>query len=198
MLACSAPEGYVSDNTDCDDDNVLVHTPKLYYVDSDGDGYGSTTEAMLCESSAPVGYSDNNTDCDDTNINVHPGAMEQMDNGIDDDCNPGTLDSSATTDDDGDGYSENDGDCDDTNIEIHPGAEDLCDGLDNDCDGEIDEGVKNTYYADNDGDGYGDAESGMLACSAPEGYVSDNTDCDDTNITVYPGAEELCDGLDND
>ncbi|GAA4296959.1 hypothetical protein GCM10023163_17410 [Aestuariibaculum suncheonense] len=91
MLACSAPEGYVSDNTDCDDDNVLVHTPKLYYVDSDGDGYGSTTEAMLCESSAPVGYSDNNTDCDDTNINVHPGAMEQMDNGIDDDCNPGVI-----------------------------------------------------------------------------------------------------------
>ncbi|MBD0837059.1 putative metal-binding motif-containing protein, partial [Aestuariibaculum suncheonense] len=66
------------------------------------------------------------------------------------------------------------------------------------CDGEIDEGVKNTYYADNDGDGYGDAGSSMPACSAPEGYVSDNTDCDDTNITVYPGAEELCDGLDND
>ncbi|MFI1770149.1 BspA family leucine-rich repeat surface protein, partial [Thalassobellus citreus] len=53
------------------------------------------------------------------------------------------------------------------------------------------------WYADTDGDGFGDASNSTQACTAPAGYVPDNTDCDDTNATVYPNAPELCDGLDN-
>ncbi len=54
------------------------------------------------------------------------------------------------------------------------------------------------WYADVDGDGFGDADSRMDACERPEGYVDDDTDCDDGDASVHPGAEELCDGIDND
>ncbi len=96
------------------------------------------------------------------------------------------------------GYVADNMDCDDTDNTVYPGATEICDGKDNDCNGTIDEGVTTTYYADADGDGYGDAGVTTQDCSAPAGYVADNTDCDDTDNTVYPGATEICDGKDND
>ena len=101
------------------------------------------------------------------------------------------------TDVDGDGYSEEDGDCDDENGSIHPGEEEICDGLDNNCSGDIDEGVKTVYYADGDGDGFGNNAYTEEACSAPAGYVPNGNDCDDENASVYPSASEICDGFDN-
>jgi len=74
-----------------------------------------------------------------------------------------------------------------------------CDGLDNDCDGSTDEGLKTTYYQDNDDDLYGNPSVSTQACSKPNGYVLDNTDCNDANSGIHPQAAEIkCDGIDQD
>ena len=97
------------------------------------------------------------------------------------------------------GYVTNNTDCNDANAAVNPGATEICNGIDDDCDNLIDEGVQNTYYADVDNDGYGDAANDTLACSAPVGYVADNTDCDDNDNAINPGATEICgNGIDDD
>ncbi|MBC3759777.1 T9SS type A sorting domain-containing protein, partial [Hyunsoonleella sp. SJ7] len=92
ICSSTAPAGYADNNTDCDDTDASVNTPQLYYVDFDGDGFGSTAEEFICSSTVPAGYADNNTDCDDADPNVNPGVSEIVGNGIDDDCDPSTLD----------------------------------------------------------------------------------------------------------
>ena len=88
---------------------------------------------------------------------------------------------------------------DDSDSEINPAANEVCDNIDNNCNTEIDEGVKNTYYQDVDGDGFGlNGIDPVMTCSPPDGYVSNNQDCDDSDSAVYPGAPELSDGIDND
>jgi carbonic anhydrase len=76
--------------------------------------------------------------------------------------------------------------------------EEICDGVDNDGDGEVDEGVTTTFYADADADGYGDPLVSDELCEAVEGWVLDMSDCDDTNAEVSPAAVEVYDGVDND
>ena len=154
------------------------------------------------------------TDCNDSNEFVHPDA-EEICNGVDDNCNDEVDEGVRTAfyvDEDRDGYgtdatveaceqpdqaSEVDGDCDDANAETWPGATERCDGADNDCDGEADEDVQDTWYADADTDGWGDAASPLDDCDPPEGYVADSSDCDDSEANAYPTNVEVCDGIDN-
>lgn len=103
----------------------------------------------------------------------------------------------AVIDADSDGFTSSE-DCDDNNESINPAAGEICDGLDNNCDGHIDEDVTFTIFQDTDQDGYGDANSTIQACELLSGYSSNGTDCNDDDASVYPGHPEICDGLDND
>lgn len=95
-------------------------------------------------------------------------------------------------------YVADNTDCDDTDFNTHPGAFETCNGKDDNCDGAIDEGFAlASYYLDADGDTYGNNAIDSVHCAIPVGYVSDNSDCNDNDNTIYPGAPELPDGLDN-
>lgn len=192
---------------------------KTYYYDSDSDGYGNSA-IFVSACTAPKNYVATSTDCDDSKATVKPGATEIC-NGIDDDCD-GVIDEGLAAltfyfdyDQDGygatatstvtcaapSGYVASSSDCNDYNLLINPGKNEICDSLDNDCDGLIDENCNtaatSTYYLDADGDGYGSANSSVIATSAPTNYVLNSKDCNDNNANIYPGAKELCDNIDN-
>ncbi len=201
------------------DSTVLESGKSSLYHDADGDTYGDlATETLYC-SSPDSSWIGDSSDCDDTDAGINPGAIESC-NSADDDCD-GDVDESGSTgestwyaDSDSDGYGDasvtevacsasvgyvaDDTDCDDTDTGINPGEVELCDSVDNDCDTDVDEGALSTFYLDDDGDGYGDASVSEEACSASAGYVSDDTDCDDSASDIYPGAIEVCDGTDQD
>jgi len=198
-------------DNDCDgvvDDDVKIWT---WYRDADGDEYG-TLGSTTSGCAAPTGYVGNSSDCNDDDPDINPVAIEVCDS-ADNDCDGNTDEGVTTTyykDNDGDGhgtdntiqacsrpagYATVSGDCDDRDASV-PRAE-TCDSADNDCDGSIDEGVKITYYQDNDGDGYGSTTTAQ-ACNKPSGYATVGGDCNDNNSAVHPGATEVYDGLDND
>ncbi len=241
---------------DCDDADPTVGAKQTFYVDQDGDGHGSLGEVERCQLEA--GLSTLSDDCDDFNADAFPGGTEVC-NGVDDDCDgtvdegvepaewyfdgdgdgygspfttqtacepsPGFVandldcnDADATLnpdtvwygDDDGDGYGglvttsvgceqpvgyfADAADCDDTRADVSPVGVEICDpeNADEDCDGLADDADPGAtgqavWYADYDGDGFGDADDVATACDPPLGYVADRRDCDDTNATV--GAE---------
>ncbi len=92
-------------------------------------------------------------------------------------------------------------DCDDLDPKVHPDATEVCDGVDNDCDGTAD-GTDAAdaviYYPDADGDGAGADDSAARSCGQPTGFVSVGGDCDDADPDIGPDADERCDGIDND
>jgi hypothetical protein len=205
---------------DCDGsiDEAAIDAP-AWYLDADGDSYGNANRS-LSDCSAPAGYVSDTSDCDDLDAATYPGATELCD-GADNNCD-GRIDENATNmatwyyDADGDNYgdptrttsscSQPNGyvsvntDCNDAVSTINPGAAESCDGLDNNCNGLVDDGASgaSTWYADVDGDGYGDPSSFTSTCSQPSGTVNNNQDCNDRLASVYPGATELCDGVDQD
>jgi hypothetical protein len=206
---------------DCDgsvDEDAL--DASAWYADADSDGFGdAAVTALAC--AQPAGFVADATDCDDASATVYPGAEEFCD-GVDTDCD-GSVDEDALdaatwyADGDGDGFGDaattafacaqpsgfvaDDTDCDDASATVYPGAEEWCDGVDTDCDGVLDEDDaldSATWFADADGDGFGDAATSTAACAQPSGYLADATDCDDTSAATFPGADEWCDGVDTD
>jgi hypothetical protein len=142
--------------------SVLVQTATTWYQDSDGDGFGNGQVSQLA-CSQPSGYVANPNDCDDNASTTYPGAQEICGNGIDDDCDE-SIDEGCVVytwyqDNDGDsfgnpsvmsttstpnapsGYVAQAGDCNDNNAAINPNATEICNGIDDDCDGSTDEGL---------------------------------------------------------
>ena len=185
------------------------------YVDADGDGVGTTTVSrIVC--TPEDDFVSVSGDCDDTDPSAFPGAEEVCD-GVDNDCSGEADEGLLMTvypDPDGDGYgmallpmeacvvesgmSATAGDCDETDAAVHPGADEVCDGVDNDCSGEADEGLGITYYLDTDWDGFGVADMTIEACSFPVGYALTPGDCDNSDSSINPSAPETCDEVDND
>jgi len=223
-LACTSPGmGYVTvviGGNDCNDANAAINPGAIeivnsiddncngmidengvaYYADNDGDGFGDPGNSILA-GSQPVGYVLDNTDCNDNSAVEKPGQIWYKDTDGDNYAETGAstitaclrpigykaaIELTATT-----------GDCNDNAADINPAATEICDGLDNNCNGSTDEGVQSTFYEDVDGDGYGDPNSFTMDCMAPIGYVSNDDDCDDTDDEINPGASETCDGIDN-
>ncbi len=202
----------VDDNCDGDTDEGLQNT---YYADADGDEFGDPDSTTLaCD--PPTGYVVNSDDCNDGDGNVNPEAAESC-NQIDDNCDGDTDEGVLITfyaDGDGDGfgaagntteacsapdgYADNTTDCDDENNAVHPDATEICNEVDDNCDGDTDEGVLITFYADTDGDGHGDSDATTEACTAPTGYSDSPTDCDDNNNAIHPDATEVCDNTADD
>lgn len=100
---------------------------------------------------------------------------------------------------DGDGYLPPE-DCDDADPQRHPGATETCDGVDNDCSGWVDDDAVDAefHYRDRDGDGFGAEQSPTRECVVPDGWVRHAGDCDDASPERYPGAQEQCNGHDDD
>ena len=184
--------------------NAFDLAESLFFVDEDNDGFYSYE------------------DCDDNNPDINPDVPETCDN-IDNNCN-GLVDDGINlftyyADNDNDGFGsttnsmdtchneapmgfvENGMDCDDDNAAVNPNADEVCDNVDNDCSGTVDDGLPTfQYYLDADNDGFGNPDSTTQSCffNTPTGYASNNDDCDDSNFNVNPNAQEVMDGLDND
>lgn len=96
------------------------------------------------------------------------------------------------------GWINRGGDCDDQNPQITPATEEICDGIDNNCDGKVDDGFNKIWFRDGDHDNYGNTYVSFYGCNAPTDYIANGTDCNDTNALIAPNQAEICDMIDND
>jgi large repetitive protein len=226
---CDGIDNDCDGDTDDEDGTLDASTGTEFFLDADSDGAGDPdSSAWMCGMAA--GYATAGDDCDDGNDDISPAAEEVCD-GIDNDCDgdtddeDGSLDSSTGTeffldaDSDGagdpdegawmcgmaEGYAAAGDDCDDGNTDVSPSAEEVCDGIDNDCngdtddnDGSLDASTGTEFFLDADSDGAGDPAEGAWMCGMAEGYVTAGDDCDDGEAAAHPGGTEVCDGHDND
>jgi alpha-tubulin suppressor-like RCC1 family protein len=224
--ACSQPTGYVSNSSDCDDNNPNLNPNTIWFKDADSDGfYPVGGSSVSCNNP----FAPNNAtyvaipggDCNDTNPFIYPGAPLNCNNGQDNDCS-GNIEKWAYTDQDGDkfapnstsscvdvvsfpgkitvGYQLGTNDCNDTNASIYPGASLNCNnGQDNDCSGNIEKWA----YTDQDGDRYSpnNVSSCVDVVSFPgkitAGQELGYNDCNDNDPNINPAKAEICDSKDN-
>ena len=212
-------DGYASD-VDCDDTDASVypgatevpddavdqdcsgHDTVSCWADGDSDDFGAGEVELAADGSCGDGQVGNGDDCDDEAGLIHPGADELCDQ-LDDDCD-GQVPDDESTDADGDGLWACE-DCDDADATVGGGDDELCgDGIDNDCDGDVDGADGDCDgMVDRDGDGFcedGVDLDGDGACDGDDEPFEEAEvgDCDDDDPEVYPGADELCDGVDGD
>ncbi|TNE91656.1 MAG: hypothetical protein EP330_04795 [Deltaproteobacteria bacterium] len=234
VLACNLAPGWSRFDGDCNDGDATVY-PGAFEICGDAakQDCDLSAPAFDCDGDGIDGaYTGNNntgTDCDDASAVTYPGALEICD-GEDNDCDGG-VDNPPTEpvdnfayylDLDGDGFGAgaqqfpatcgeavgmvvNNDDCNDLDANVNPNAGELCDGIDNNCDGLTDQGQiaePRAYYVDADGDGAGDPGAAYAqSCSPPQDnrtWVNVGTDCNDADEDIGPGADEVCDGIDND
>ena len=199
-LSCTQEDGFVDNDQDCDDENAQAYPDAMWYRDADTDGFGDP-DAPLRTCVPPQGYVTNADDCDDFDASKNP-------------------DRSWYGDADGDGYGgteevpscdptdesvSNNLDCNDDDFFIHPDGIEICDGIDNNCNGDVDDedALLDTFttiphFVDDDEDGYGsDALLGYFCPSYSTGSLVSG-DCDDTDSSIHPRAIDKNDDIDTD
>ncbi len=191
---------------DCDDSDADEYPGQVWYADFDGDGYTSGETTISCLRAGVTYYSESELsgtsieiDCNDNDADdEYPGQIWYAD--LDSDGYSSGISIRRCLQPSGYKLAENldmqSGDCNDLNSEINPSAVDIADdSIDQNCDGYD----LRTWYADNDSDNYGNPGVTSLSNSQPNGYVIDNTDCNDQDSGTYPGATEIAgDGIDQD
>ena len=191
---CAAGSAPCGAGTTCDEALDLCTTGCA--IDADGDG----AIAIVC----------GGDDCDDDDPRRHPGALEVCDaEHLDEDCDPSTV---GDRDEDEDGSIDArccnvtaggelrcGNDCDDTRPNVNRTASEVCDDVDNDCDGNVDEGVSYLLWPDADRDSFGDAAATPeRRCGFFPGYALIGGDCDDADPSINPGLHDVCNGADDD
>ncbi|MBL8685020.1 MAG: hypothetical protein JNK05_37940 [Myxococcales bacterium] len=249
-LACSPPMGYVSLDTDCNDNNAMINPGAREVCDPvgnvDENCNGTEEEGCGCPTvgAARACCSGRGTEtCAMSGTGSIWGACTAMVSpevcdGVDNNCD-GSTDEGLTIlcypDNDDDGFavmgatstpvcpdpsparvsrgrcpvrytrqvplSAATSDCDDGAPARYPGNSESCNGVDDNCDFVVDEGLRRTFYRDRDGDGFGDRRAMgadlVLECTTPMGFALNNTDCNDSSAMVNPGAREVCDPVAN-
>ena len=186
--ACDLPTGFVTDQQDCDDANAAIN-PNATEVCDAGD-VDEDCDSLADDADTSVDTSTYNTFYADADGDTFGDPLATNDS-----CDPTT------------GFVDNDQDCDDANAAINPSATEVCDaadvdencdGLADDADSAVDVTTQTTFFSDSDGDTFGDAANSVDACDLPTGFVTDDTDCNDTDAAINPGATEVCDPADVD
>ncbi|OXA90198.1 RHS repeat-associated core domain-containing protein [Flavobacterium hydatis] len=164
----SPPIGYVANNTDCDDNNILINPDTIWYIDYDQDGFGATNAPTIKACIKPLGYVIKSGDCNDRDATLNPDTIW-----FKNDTNvyyPVITSCSQPP-----GYTDH--------YTITPGPGQIP----SDCfvDGEI-INPETSWYFDGDGDTYGNNAIKEKGCTKPDRYVANNLDCDDSDITLNP------------